>query len=390
MRLLTFTNLYPSDAHPRHGIFVEERLRQIVARGDVDARVVVPTPLPPGVAAPAPVVRHGIPVEYVAVPRIRGVTNWVDPLIFARAAAATVRRLLGERTDDVAIDAHFLYPDAVAGVLLGRRFGVPVVMSARGSDVNVKCRHPIMRAWVRWAAARSDAVITVSQALADALAKHGIRAPRCEVLPNGVDLDKFRPLDRDACRSRLRVDGRVLLSVGHLVEPKGHAIAIEALAGIAGATLLIVGEGPERAALESLAARLGVSSRVRFLGLVPHAEMAGVYSAADVLVLASAREGMPNVVLESIACGTPVAATAVGGIVEVVTDSAAGEIFTDRSAAGLGAALARVFGAAISRADTRRFAERFGWARVIDRQRELYRSVVERAPGTARTRSVST
>src|SRR5262249_22778570 len=163
--------------------------------------------------------------------------------------------------------------------------------------VNVKCENPVMLRWVRWAAAHCSAVITVSRALASRLAELHVVAPVTEALPNGVDLEKFQPRERATARARLQVEGRVLVSVGHLLEAKGHGIAIEALATLPGATLLVVGNGPDRAALEAQAKRNGVVARVRFLGLVPHEAMPEVYSAADATVLASAREGMPNVIL---------------------------------------------------------------------------------------------
>jgi glycosyltransferase involved in cell wall biosynthesis len=382
MRLLTFTNVYPSVDRPLHGIFIEERLRRLAAGGGLRAQVLALRPRAPSWAGArsSKAVRHGIEIEYLGVPTLPLVTNWIDPWLWARAAEPFVRRWLGENREDAILDAHFLYPDAVAAVLIGRRLGVRTVISARGSDVNVKCENAVMRRWVRWAAANCAALITVSRALAKRLAELDIAAPRLEVLPNGVDLDKFRPHERAAARARLDVSGRVLVSAGNLVASKGHDIAIEALAALPDATLLIVGEGPELRALQGLAQRRGVAARVRFLGLVPHERMAEVYSAADVSVLASAREGMPNVVLESLACGTPVVATDVGGIGEVVTAPVAGRLVRERSAAGLCEALERVFADPPVVASTRAFAQRFGWSAVIERQLALYRDLLGPTP----------
>ncbi len=380
MHLLTFTNLYPSAALPRNGIFVEERLRQLTATGNVSARVLALRPVPPWRAREtfAAERRHGIDVEYLGVPKVPFATNWLDPLIWAAAAESRARQLVAGR-DDVVLDAHFLYPDGVAAVILGRRLGVPTVMTARGSDVNVKCENPVLRRWVRWAAARCAALITVSRALAAQLERLRIEAPRVEVLPNGVDLQKFQPRDRAAARSRLAVptEGTVLASVGHLIPDKGHHVAIEALTSLPEATLLIVGEGAGRAALAAQARRCGVDARVRFLGLVPHEHLGSVYSAADALVLPSAREGMPNVVLESLACGTPVVATDVGGIGEVLTSPVAGRLMAERTAGALCAALRDLLAAAPPTAEVRAFAQRLGWASVIERQVALYRGVLD-------------
>jgi glycosyltransferase involved in cell wall biosynthesis len=381
MRLLTFTNLYPGADRPRHGIFIEERLRALVRSGEVHAQVLALRPSAGSFLSRRSEhgQRHGIDVEYLGVPTLPLLTNRVDPWLWARAAEPAVRRWLAAGGRAAILDAHFLYPDAVAAALIGRRLGVPTVLNARGSDVNVKCATPYMLRAVRAAAAASSALITVSAALARRLQELDVRAPRLEVLTNGVDLEKFRPRDRAALRAALGVDGRVLASVGHLVEAKGHRLAIEALAAFPDATLLIAGEGPARKALARTAERAGVAARVRFLGLVPHERIAHVYGAADALVLASAREGMPNVVLESLACGTPVVATDVGGIGEVLTAPEAGRLMSARSTAALRDALASLLAAPPRTEATRAFAQRFAWAPVIARQIELYRDVLAAA-----------
>lgn len=383
MRLLTITNLYPSEARPRHGIFVEERLRHLVRSGELEARVLALRPAPPWVSRPVEPaeVRYGIPVAYQRVPTLPGATNWVDPLLWARAIEPVARRLVAGGDTGVIVDGHFLYPDAVAAVLLAVRLGLPAVMTARGSDVNVKCTNPVMRTWIRWAARRCAALITVSRALAERLEQFGVRPPMVEVLPNGVDVGRFRVADRSESQRRLGLELpnpglRVLVSVGHLVPEKGHHIAIDALVTLPGTFLVVVGDGPERARLEQRAARRGVADRVRFLGLVPPLHMPDVYAAADVLVLPSAREGMPNVVLESLACGTRVVATAVGGIGEVVTAPAAGELIAERTPEALAAAVRRVLEMDIAVADTRAFAEKLGWAPIVERQIALYRHVL--------------
>jgi glycosyltransferase involved in cell wall biosynthesis len=304
-------------------------------------------------------------------------TNWLDPWLWARAAESGVKQILGSRASEIILDAHFLYPDGAAAVILGRCLGLPVVITARGSDVNVKAQNAVMRRWIRWSARNCSAIVTVSQALADSLGELGIVATVLEVLPNGVDLDKFRPQDRDACRAEFGLSGKVVVSVGHLVPEKGHQIAIEAIVTLPDVELLIVGEGPERASLERQAHKLGVERRVRFLGLVPHRDMAKIYNLADALVLPSLREGMPNVILESIACGTRVVATDVGGIGEVIVSPVAGRLMRERTAAALSEALAAVLSEEVPVARIRAFAERFGWSAVIDRQLALYRRVLD-------------
>ena len=386
MRLLTYTNLYPSVDLPRHGIFVEERLRHLVATGRIDAKVCALRPrntMNPGmylgnVRHPDTEARHGLRVSYVPVPTLPLITNWIDPILWARASRKAVTDVIGSSWSDIIIDAHFLYPDAVAAVILGRQLGLPVVMTARGSDVNVKCENLVTRRWVCWAARRCKAIITVSQALANRLSTFGIPAATINVLPNGVDLEKFRPRSSQQLRSDMAVEGIVLLSVGHLVKGKGHHVAIEALANLSEATLFIVGEGPEEQSLRKLAQSLGVASRVCFLGYVPHDQMADKYSAADFTILASANEGMPNVMLESLACGTRVIATDVGGVGEVITTQVAGAIMESRGASAVIESIRVLTEVRHKRNETRDFAAQFGWNGTVERQLSLYEHLLSR------------
>ncbi len=373
MKLLTVTNLYPDNENPRHGVFVEERLKHILEDQSVAAEVLALRP--GGGNGIRSEVRNGVRVHYLPVPTLPLVTNWIDPFLWQHRAKPVAAEILRRFGSSLIIDAHFLYPDGAAAVILGQRLGVPVVLTARGSDVNVKCGNLIIRQWVRWACGRSAAVITVSEALKKGLVDIGIERQKITVLRNGVDLDKFTPkaggLEPDVKDGRL-----AMLSVGHLLEDKGHHFAIEALADIKEADLTIVGEGPYEASLRKLAKSTGVADRVTFRGNVPHNDMAAMYQSADVTLLVSAREGMPNVVLESIACGTRVVASDVGGIREVVTTPKAGLLVTTRSTGELVKAVRTLQSLACTREETRAYAvENLGWARVVGSQRELYQKV---------------
>lgn len=204
-------------------------------------------------------------------------------------------------------------------------------------------------------------MLAVSAALASRMTNLGLNAGKIRVRPNGVDLDMFRPLDRSEARAQLDCTGFTLLSVGNLIELKGHHLIILALAELPDVTLLVAGDGPEASALRQLAESLGVEARVRFLGLVPQVELPGYYSASDCLVLASSNEGTPNVLLEAMACGTPVVATAVGGIPEIVTCPECGVLVRSRSASGIVEGIRTLRAAYPDRDNTRAYAERFDW-----------------------------
>jgi teichuronic acid biosynthesis glycosyltransferase TuaC len=388
LRLLTFTTLYPHAGAPNLGVFVENRLRHLVATGRATSLVVAPVPwVPPlGTLNPAwaswagalPVEqRHGITVRhprYPVIPKIgMNAAPWLLYQASWRAVARHMRRT-GQRFD--VIDAHYAYPDGVAATWLGRRLGLPVVITVRGSDVTEYPAFAVPRRLIRRAFADAVAIVTVSAGLRDAVMALGTSGDKVSVLRNGVDLDGFRPAgDRAAARAGLGMDGPTLLSVGYLVERKGHDLVIEALTLLPGWRLMIVGSGPEQGPLQALAARLGVADRVSMVGQVPHASLPRYYAASDMLVLASKREGWANVLLESMACGTPVVASPIPGNPEVVQERAAGLIMTERSARGVADAVRDLAAGPPGRAATRAYAERFSWAATTEGQLSLLQAV---------------
>ncbi len=389
IRLLTFSTLYPNPAQPNHGVFVENRLRHLVASGAAESTVLAPVPWFPGRSPggclkarfpeiPMQETRHGITVlhpRFLAVPGIGMATN---PFALHRAARHALTGLVAQGFAFDAIDAHYLYPDGVAAVWLAREHGVPVVLTARGSDTSQLPHYRIPGKLIRAAIAHADALIAVSAALKEGLIALGAEPEKVTVLRNGVDLDAFRPLpDRAAARAALDFDGPTLLSVGLLIERKRHHLTIEALTHLPGHRLVIAGDGPERDALEALAARLGVADRVRLVGSVPHTHLPVYYTAADVMVLASSREGWANVLLESMACGTPVVATPAWGSREAVAAPEAGMVIEEATADALAAGIRHVLDAPPERAATRAYAERFGWDETTNGQLALFRRVLE-------------
>lgn len=383
IRLLTFTSLYPNAAQPRHGVFVEERLRHLVASGGLTAAVVAPVPWFPfrysrfgAYAALATVPereeRYGIQISHPRYPVLPKVGMSIAPFLMYRALLPVLRKLKANGADFDLIDAQYFYPDGVAAAKLGMAMNKPVVITARGTDVTLIPHYRLPRRQIKWAAERVAAIVTVSQALKDALAALGVNPDKITVLRNGVDLDHFRPLDRTVIRARLGLTGPVWLSVGHLIERKGLHITLPALAKTPDVTLLIAGDGPEEGKLRRLANSLGVGERVRFLGAIAHADLCEYYNAADALVLASSREGMPNVVLEALACGTPVIATRVEGTPEIITSPEAGELMQERSPEALVLAWNKLQAHTPDRISTRKYAEQLGWAPTVRAQLALY------------------
>jgi glycosyltransferase involved in cell wall biosynthesis len=382
MKILTFSTLFPHAARPGHGIFVETRLKQLLASGQIESRVVAPVPWFPSrhprfgayavhASAPREEQRCGIQVlhpRYPVLPKI-GVT--LAPFLLAQSVKPVFERILAEYRFDL-IDAHFFYPDGVAAVLLGRHFGKPVVITARGTDVNLMPRYRLPRAMIRWAARHAAGIITVAHALKEDLVRVGVPAERIDVLRNGVDLQLFRPIDREAARRKLGFARATLLSVGHLVPRKAHDLVIQALRRLPEMDVIIIGGGPERQALGGLALRSGVGDRVRFVDALAQQELRNYYGAADALILASSREGWANVLLESMACGTPVVASNVGGTAEVVAAPEAGVLMAERSPEALADAVRSLFARYPDRGATRRYAEGFSWAATTEGQLRLF------------------
>lgn len=392
VRTLLFSSLYPSSIRPGHGIFVETRLRQLLGGAEVETKVVAPVPW---FFSSNP--RYGDYAQMAQIPK-RENHNGVDvlhprygllpkigmslaPFAMALAAIPAIRRLQREGFDFDLIDAHYFYPDGVAAALLAKWFGKPFVVTARGSDVNLISKYTVPRRLMRWAAGQAKASIAVSRALSEALAGIGAARSKLMVLRNGVDLENFHPVPQLAARAELGWPvAPTLISVGHLVENKGHHIAIELLENLPDFRLVIVGSGSEREVLEALALRLGVAQRVLFAGRVSQQNLSVYYSAADILILASSREGWPNVLLEAMACGTPVLATNVGGIPEVVTTPNVGRLTADRSAAGFLPLVHDLWANYPERRTVRRYAEGFGWQATTDAQLSIFRSIATGQP----------
>lgn len=386
IRTLLFSTLYPSSVRPVHGIFVETRLRELLKTGEVETKVVAPVPWFPfrgerfgeyGQFAATPHFerRNGIDVyhpRYFLPPKV-GMN--MAPYTLARGAMPVIRKLMRRGFDFDLIDAHYYYPDGVAAGLIARQLGKPFVVTARGTDLNLIPQYATPRRLILETAAEAAASIGVCQALMDRLGDLGASREKLHVMRNGVDLERFAPIDKKLAREALGLpaEKQILLSVGHLVERKGHHVAIEALGILPMETMLVIaGKGPDLAQLQTLAKRLSVQDRVIFAGQIENVELKWWYSAADALVLCSSREGWANVLLEAMACGTPVIATDIWGTPEVVSTPAAGRLMKERSPAALVAAWQDLLLAKPRAAETRACAEGFSWDATTAAQLELF------------------
>lgn len=389
IRTLLFSTLYPSSIRPDHGIFVETRLRELLATGEVSTKVVAPVPW---FFSKHP--RYGEYARMAAIPS-REMLNDIDvshpryflppkvgmniaPFLLALGAIPTIKRLIREGFDFDLIDSHYVYPDGVAASLLARHFRKPFIVTARGTDINLIPHYTIPRKLIQSTLNQAAASIGVCKALVDEMAALGAEPNKLHVLRNGVDLVRFVPISQAEARQKLgwEADRKTLVSVGYLIERKGHQIAIEALKQLPEYILKIIGRGPEEGKLRQLAVNLGVADRVEFVDHVNQSDLAIHYSAADALILASSREGWANVLLESMACGTPVVATSIWGTPEVVSTPFAGRLISERSPYALARALRELMANPPDRQAVRKHAENFSWSATSLGQVDLFRKIV--------------
>jgi teichuronic acid biosynthesis glycosyltransferase TuaC len=343
VRVLVVTNLFPTPTETYRGVFVAKAVERLARHCEV--RVVCPLPWFPRwrplrrlerwyrfAEVPASGDWHGVPVHYPKYPMLPKVGEAYHARLLSLGLRGAVARIHRAWPFDL-INAHWLYPDGVAAQWEAARLGVPIVLSARGCDLNLFSTQPALYRQIEPSLRAAARITVVSEALAERLVTLGFARDGIDVIPNGVDRDVFHLLDRAACRAELGVParGRAILFVGQLLPVKGFPQLIEAVAGMPGddgkTHVYVVGEGPEEGSYRAEMARRGVAERFTFLGKRDHAELVKWLGACDLLTLPSVREGRPNVVIEALACGRPVVATRVGGIPELVSDGENGYLF---------------------------------------------------------------
>ncbi len=410
--LITISNLFPTPGQPSRGLYNLQLFREMgkvllgPGRPGLNLCLVPEWRLWRWAAIrkwPCPSTAHGLPsTVYLPVfylPVIGRSINW---WFYYRA----LKRALPEvgRPPHM-IYASWLYPDGVAVARLARDLNWPCWLMALGSDT-FHLKSSLRRRQILSACETATGVVCVANVLADRLATAGVPRSRLLVAPNGVDDSLFRYRSREEAWEalgtpqttdyRLQADDRssLILFVGNLVSIKGPDVMLKAFAkvvtgyslSVAGKTtesgsvfcsitknqeprtknplLLIIGSGPLRQPLEGLARRLGIAGRVHFLGACPHEEVALWMNVADVLCLSSRSEGMPNVVIEALVSGLPVAATDVGACREMLAGEPAARVCPPNDAAGLAGALEVLAQSPIDRRSlARRHADRYSWRR---------------------------
>ncbi|MDR3542770.1 MAG: glycosyltransferase [Desulfocapsaceae bacterium] len=344
MKILVFTTVFPNEKQPTLGVFVRERMFKVARHCEV--KVVAPVPwfpfielIRPGYRPKVPYleIQDGIEVYHPRFFNIPGVCKFLDGFFLFLSSFWTVRSLRKIFGFDI-IDSHFIYPDAVGACWLSRVFNRPLTVTLRESNPGKFIRSPLAKVQVLRALGRATRVFSVCTALKDYFQVLKIDPGKMHVVPNGVDIDKFRQAEKRTARRLLGLpeSARILITVGWLIERKGFDRVISLLPELAteidSLYYVMVGAAPgdgtsyERR-LRLLVQELKLENRVLFAGGQPHGEMYRWLCAADVFVLPTTGEGWANVFLEAMACGLPVVTSRVGGNSEVVCSDDYGILF---------------------------------------------------------------
>ncbi len=374
-RVLSLSTLYPNAHSPQFGTFVARSLEALAAREDWDVTVINPIGIPPialgRYRALAQSVcdgqENGIDVrrpKFTLIPRFGGRVN---PGIIARTVLPLAKRLHQEMPFDI-VDAQFFYPDGPAAAWLAKQLTLPFSIKARGSDITYWGGKSFAREQMLAAATDADGLLAVSEALAEDMVELGMPREKIAVHYTGLDRDRFRPLYHAGLRAQLGQslglplsnDETLVVTVGTFMQSKGQELVLGAIASLSDARLLLVGKGEDDAHLQSLARDMRIADRVHFLGTVDHDLLPVILSAADVMALPSAREGLANAWVEALACGTPVVIADAGGARELLRSPDAGTIVR-REVDAVAAGIKRVMARGSSRQDVAATVEHFDW-----------------------------
>lgn len=399
MKVLSFTTLWPNPMQPFHGLFNRERIRTLADCCEV--QVVAP------IAWMASVKMLGqlyyknntvIPTHerlgkleiwhprYGVIPKVFKFSDGYLLYVSLRKFVRTVRR---DFPFDL-IDAYYAYPDGFAAGCLAESLGVPYTISVLGSDITLFSQERLRGALIRRTLARATRVFCVSESLKAELLSLGIPAAKIDVIENGVDCQKFAPFPQAEARRRLNLpqESRFLLSIGHLRELKGfhllvdvvHRLHQERKSETTPVKLLLVGgdypwDPTYKERLMRQIADAGLLDDVILAGARPPEELHLWYSAADLFCLASSREGCPNVILESLACGTPVVATPVGDIPRLVPDRRLG-VLVERQAEAFYEAITQALQQTWDRTHLVQYAQGFSWEKTSQRICRIFETIL--------------
>lgn len=310
---------------------------------------------------------------------------------YSLALATAIYEVTERRGLDL-IHVHYAIPHAtsawIAGEMFEGRSAPKIVTTLHGTDITLVGQHPSYHAITRFSILRSHGLTAVSEYLRDETEKHfGVPEGRIEVIPNFIDTTRYRR-DVGGChRSILAPAGeKILMHISNFREVKRVEDIVEVHARVSKrlpTRLVMVGDGPERMRAEQRAHALGVADSVLFLG--KHMAVEELLGCADLFLLPSESESFGLSALEAMSCGTPVVATRVGGIPEVVEDGVSGLLFSTGDVEGMAEGATRILSDPVlwgemSAAGRKIAEERFSSARVVSSYERYYDRILKEAP----------
>jgi glycosyltransferase involved in cell wall biosynthesis len=383
MKILSFSYCFPNEMNNNWGIFVYNRLKALSKLHDL--RVCSPVPFFPLFSSGKDIINYekhdykGLDVyrpEFFYFPFI--LKNY-DSYFYSSGIRKWFYNLLEDWKPDI-LDAHFVWPDGAGVYVLAQEAGIPYVITLRGKIYEC-IKKPQQKKLCQKALQGADAVISVSGLMAEEALKLGVKKEKIKIIPNGIDPNSFYIKDKSECRKTLNLplEKKIIVSVAHLGHRKGHFEVIKAMAHLSENVILILvgaeAQGGKKEDLVKAARESGLGERLIITGPRPYEEIPFYFGAADVSVLASYREGCPNSVLESLACGVPVVATEVGAVPDILPVPEAGRIVPRQTVKPLADALNELLGKNFQKEDIVRAAGVRTWDEVGEEVSSVFEQI---------------
>jgi glycosyltransferase involved in cell wall biosynthesis len=375
MQILVITNLFPNKIEPERATYNRQQIS--ILSKLCSLKVVAPISWFPfkglfekGLASsqiPKKEIINGVETfhpRYLMIPKIG---RSFYGIFFFLSILLPVLHIYNTFKFDI-IFSTWAYPDSFAAVLLSKLLRKPIITKVHGTDINEYIQYWLRRKMISFTLNNSGKVISVSKALRNKMIEIGVEPGKIKVIYNGVDSGIFKPLDKIKTRKALGIDinKKLILFVGNLKPVKGLKYLIKAFAGTAtdiskNINLIIIGQGELKKELEDETKKYGIQNCVYFLGGKMHYEISKWMNACDLLCLPSLNEGVPNVILEALACGMPVVASNVGGIPEVITSKDYGMLVKPKDYKELQKILQECLEKSWNREVINRYSFRFSW-----------------------------
>jgi teichuronic acid biosynthesis glycosyltransferase TuaC len=392
VNILFVSSQFPNASEPNKGIFTLQIVRELAALADI--RVIAPVPsLGPFTCIDAFKryrTRHVIPYKE----EIDNITVY-HPRYFAMPGMGfthhtTMYKVLNSLIRNIheewpieAVNCHWIFPDGVAVQRICEDLRIPIVLTPLGTDLNRYSEHRLRKSVIRRSLVNSDKVSVLSSPMYKRCLALGVDQRKLSIIPNGVDVQKFSILDRSYCRNELKipVSTQVILFVGSLVPVKGIEFLLKAFAALrkgreeGSVKLYIIGSGFQEKDLKLRAHELKINADTVFVGAVAHDRLPLWMNSADCFCLPSLSEGHPNVVMEALACGVPVVASAVGSVPDYVTMQT-GQLITPSDPVELSEKLDKCLSISYERKKIRATVEEMSWKNCAGKYYETLKALI--------------